>query len=60
MTFDSVGIHKQYYLLNSYETFRVGYTIIVAHTMDYIQLYDLQVNPKALLTVHFHMLTISL
>lgn len=54
MTFDSVGNHKQNYLLNSYET------IIVAHALDYIQLYELQVNPKGVLTVHFHMLTISL
>lgn len=34
--------------------------IIVSHTLDYIQLYELQVNPKALLTVYFHMLTILL
>lgn len=41
MTFDSVGIHNQCYLLISYETIRVGYTIIVADTIDYIQLYEL-------------------
>ena len=59
-TLDSVGIHNQCYLRIFYETIRVGYTIIVAYTIHCIQLYGLQVNPKALLTVHFQRLTTSL
>lgn len=33
MTFDSVGIHNQCYTLISYETIRVGCTIIVVNTI---------------------------